>query len=184
MDPWVADVIQAVVTAVSILVAAVLALQQLRQERANALQQLIQERELFLKTLSDQQQQRLRASLGELLSERREIVLESINDPVTASWLLDQFGFKDKGFQGNQGKLYLYSFLMIDHYQHVYYRYKRGLFPRELWPMWRSSMDRAFATDVFKDIYASSFQHAISNEFKEFIKSGFTDFIPESLFID
>jgi len=183
MDPSLAgSIIQSVITTLSIIIAAVLAVRQLRQEREITREQLSQDRQLFLEQMNDIRLQRLRTSLSELLDERRAIILSSMHDPATASWLLNEFGFTDEQLQREQGGLYLHTFLIIDHYQHVYYLYKRGLFSGELWPIWRLSMSESFTTPLFQEIMRSSFRHAVSSEFKQFIEQGFPDFVPPNVF--
>jgi len=115
----------------------------------------------------------LKDSYSSLLEERREILLVAFQDPVIRKWILNNFGFEN--IPEDQEKLYFLTLLDIDHYQHVYYRYSRGLFPKELWPSWRNSMLNSFNTKLFQDIWASRFLGAVAQEFKKYKEDGFPD---------
>lgn len=160
------------------LLAVLVALRQLRQEREMIFKQLSQERELFLQELSQQRQQLLRTTVGDVIGERREILLSAVNDPDSIKWLLKKFGLDDCDLQA-QGRSYVYTILAIDHYQPTYYQYRRGLFPKTLWPIERFSMVESFATPLFKKVWSSSFKSAVNEEFRVFKEAGFPDTIPD-----
>jgi hypothetical protein len=112
-------------------------------------------------------------SYSKLVEERRILMMAAIGDSETRKWLLDNLGLND--IPAEKEKLYLLTILEIDHYQQVYYRYKRHLFPKELWPNWRLSMSNSFKTDLFKEIWDSRFQDLLSKEFKDYKSAGFPD---------
>jgi hypothetical protein len=106
-----------------------------------------------------------------LLAERRELGLAVAGDRATAEWLIRMFGLKVR--RGRSRRMYILTMLMIDHYQDVHFRASRGLMPAELWARWRMSMKGSFEEPIFKDIMASRFARAISEEFGEYVRRGF-----------
>ena len=115
----------------------------------------------------------IRDSYTKLLEERRSIMMFAIEDPVIRKYILNSFGFTK--IPKAKEKLYFLTLLDIDHYQNVYYRYKRGLFPKELWPSWHVSMIGSFRSNLFSEIWASGFSDVISQEFKDYKEAGFPD---------
>ena len=115
----------------------------------------------------------IKDSYSKLLEERRAIMLVALEEPSIRKWILNNIGLEN--IPEDKEKLYFLTLLDIDHYSHVYYRYKRGLFPKELWPTWRYSMIGSFNTPLYQEIWNSRFSAVVSKEFREYKNDSFPD---------
>ena len=116
----------------------------------------------------------VRDSYDHFIEERRTILLKSVDDPVTGKWLLKE-RLQIEGIPDDEINLYVLTLLQIGHYEYVYYRKRKGLFPPELWPQWRHSMAATFQAPMVRKIWQSSFKDSLWPEFKKFVENGFPD---------
>jgi hypothetical protein len=122
----------------------------------------------IIRSANERQQEFLRNSYSEINLEKRSILMAAMDDPAALRWLVARFNLDEK-IQEEDYKLYLFAMLQIEHYQNVYSRHKRGLFPNEIWPQWELSMLGSFQSNVFRIVWKSRFQDILTIEFRKYV---------------
>ncbi len=112
-------------------------------------------------------------SYHKLVEERRSIMLYAIDEPIIRKYILSTLGFTK--IPKVKEKLYLLTLLDIDHYQNVYYRAKKKIFPKELFVSWQTSMKGAFKESLYKEILGSNFRYVMYEDFLDYVKDDCPD---------
>jgi len=126
---------------------------------------------IAIQQLRSMKEQIVREMYGVLITERREILFNVLEDTIATEWLLKE-RLKIIDVPRDSQYFYCLTALQILHYEHVYYRYKKKLFPDELWTSWQKSMEGSFKSYVFNKIWKKKIEYVCWGEFRDWINSG------------